>query len=120
MSTVIPNDEHGVLVLSILRGFMQDLRLEDFHGSYQPAVKSGKRLVLDLSDLDYIDSKHLAALVVCYKRIAEAGGKIVFCGLKPAVRETFLVTRLDRIFAIAPTRGEALRQLADGEPQAKA
>lgn len=120
MTSVNANDEQGVLVLSILKGFMQDLRLEEFHGSYQPAVKEGKRLVLDLSDLDYIDSKHLAALVVCYKRIAEAGGKIVFCGLKPAVRETFLVTRLDRIFTIAPTRNEAIRQLVEPAPQAKA
>ena len=113
MSSVEPRDEGGVLVLSLLKAFMQDHRLDDFHESYKVAVQPGKRLVLDLNDLDYIDSKHLAALVVCYKAIKDAGGKIVFCNLKPAVRETFLVTRLDRIFAIASTRGEAIRQLAD-------
>lgn len=120
MTSVVPRDEQGVLVLSVLKGFMQDLRLDDFHGSYQSAVQQGKRLVLDLTDLDYIDSKHLAALVVCYKRIAESGARIVFCGLKPAVRETFLVTRLDRIFTIATTRSEAIRQLAEPPPAAKA
>lgn len=112
MTSVLPTDDQGILVLSVQKGFMQDHRLDDFHASYQPKLSAGKRLVMDLAELDYIDSKHLAALVVCYKRTQEAGAKIVFCCLKPAVRETFLVTRLDRIFAITTTRAEALRTLA--------
>ena len=112
MTLVLSTEDQGIVVLAVQKAFMQDHRLEEFHGSYQPKLEAGKRLVMDLSDLDYIDSKHLAALVVCYKRCLEASARIVFCCLKPAVRETFLVTRLDRIFTITTTRAEALRQLA--------
>jgi anti-anti-sigma factor len=116
MSTVLGKDEQGVLVLSLLKGFMEDTRLADFAVCYKTAVDSGKKLVLDLSELDYIDSGHLGALVRCYKQVSDAGGSVVFCGLKPAVRETFLVTRLDRVLKIATTRSEAIRQLS--EPKA--
>jgi anti-anti-sigma factor len=113
MATVVGKDERGVLVLALLKGFMEDTRLAEFPGAYKPALEPGKRLVLDLSELDYIDSGHLGALVRCYKQVSDAGGVVVFCGLKPAVRETFLVTRLDRVLKIVSTRGEAIRQLAD-------
>lgn len=112
MSSVVASDDQGILVLSVQKSFMLDHRLDEFHGAYQPKLEAEKRLVVDLGELDYIDSKHLAALVVCYKRTLEVAGRIVFCGLKPAVRETFLVTRLDRIFTITATRNEALQQLA--------
>lgn len=112
MTSVLTHEDQGVLVLAVQKAFMQDHRLDDFHGSYQPKLEAGKRLVMDLGELEYIDSKHLAALVVCYKKCTEAQAKIVFCGIKPAVRETFLVTRLDRIFTIANTRSEAVEQAA--------
>ena len=115
MTSVQQKDEQGVLVLSLLKGFMEDTRLADFAGSYKGALEPGKKLVLDLSELDYIDSGHLGALVRCYKQVSDAGGRVVFCGLKPAVRETFLVTRLDRVLKIATTRSEAIRQLADDQ-----
>jgi anti-anti-sigma factor len=108
MEAIAPRLEQGVLILSLLKGFMEDVGLKDFPGSYKPALARERRLILDLSDLDYIDSSHLAALVVCYKRVVEAGGRVVFCGLKPSVRETFLITRLDRVFVIATTRREAI------------
>lgn len=110
MTSVLSIEDKGVLVLAVQKAFMQDHRLDDFHGSYQPKLAAGKRLVMDLGELEYIDSKHLAALVVVYKKCQEAQAKIVFCGVKPAVKETFLVTRLDRIFAIANTRSEAVEQ----------
>lgn len=116
MTIVCPKDEQGVLVLSLLKAFMEDTRLADFAGCYKGALEPGKKLVLDLSELDYIDSGHLGALVRCYKQVSEAGGRVVFCGLKPAVRETFLVTRLDRVLKIATTRSEAIRVLGE-EPK---
>src|SRR5688572_26500080 len=106
--TVKARDEGGVLVLQLLKPFVEDMTNREFVAAYAPAAVTGGRIVLDLSELDFIDSSHLAAMVVCYKRIVEAGGKVVFCGLKPGVRETFLVTRLDRIFTIAGSRRDAL------------
>lgn len=113
MTSVLATDDHGILVLAVQRAFMQDHRLDEFHSAYQSKLDTVKNMVFDLSDLEYIDSKHLAALVVCYKRCVEAEARIVFCSLKPAVRETFLVTRLDRIFTITASRAEALKRLSD-------
>ena len=109
--TVRAGNEQGILVLSLLKPFIDDTLLAEFVSAYEPAMNGPSKLILDLSDLDYVDSSHLAAMVVCYKRVVERGGRVVFCGLNTSVRETFLVTRLDRIFTIAATRREALESI---------
>ena len=65
------------------------------------------RLVLDLSQLDYISSAGLRTLLVVAKRVEAAKGKIALAALKPNVREVLEVGGFDRIFAIHPDRAAA-------------
>ncbi|BBK31036.1 anti-sigma B factor antagonist/stage II sporulation protein AA (anti-sigma F factor antagonist) [Stella humosa] len=66
------------------------------------------RLVLDLSQLDYISSAGLRTLLVVAKRVEGAKGKIGLAALKPNVREVLEVGGFDRIFAIHADRAAAL------------
>ncbi|MBI4858788.1 MAG: STAS domain-containing protein [Candidatus Riflebacteria bacterium] len=100
--------EQGILVLALQKSFMERRDLTGLEAEYTAALKSEKFLVLDLTALDYIDSLHLAALVVLYKRAVETGCLVIFSGLRPTVRNTFQATRLDQVFTIASTRKGAV------------
>ena len=57
-------------------------------------------VVVDLSQLDTVDSSFVARLVTMNKHIRSSGGRFVLCGLSPVVREVFEHLRLDKAFEI--------------------
>lgn len=70
------------------------------------------RLVIDLSEVSFVDSAGLGALVGVLKRIG-ARGDIVVCGLSASVRQMFELTRMNRIFTEYPDRAAAVAALKD-------
>ena len=70
-----------------------------------------RRLVLDLSGVDYISSAGLRAFDAAADRIRAAGGALVLCGLTEPVRLAFdLGGRLDRL-AVETSVAEAAARL---------
>ncbi len=57
-------------------------------------------LVLNLSDLDYVDSSGLGVLISIHKRCIQKGGKMIVTGLRGMVDDLFKLTRLDLVFNI--------------------
>jgi len=66
------------------------------------------RLVMDLSNLDYIDSAGLGVLVSTLKMLRARGGDLRLFGVKDSVKMIFDLTRLSRVFTIFPGKEEAL------------
>ena len=65
-----------------------------------------KRVMIDASRVDFIDSTGLGALVTLLKMMGE-GGSIVVAGAKPPVRRLFEITKLDSVFAMVADREAA-------------
>jgi anti-sigma B factor antagonist len=70
--------------------------------------KKPERLVVDLSDVSYIDSAGLAALIEAMQRVEGYGGKFALSGLQETVRSIFEISRLDQVFQIFPDTNAAL------------
>ena len=64
--------------------------------------KKPRRLVVDLSDVTYIDSAGLAALIEAMQKVEGYGGKFLLAGLQETVRSIFEISRLDQVFQIFP------------------
>lgn len=64
------------------------------------------RHVLDLHNVDFIDSSGLGAIVAAMKLMPK-GGKLELAGLTPAVDKVFRMTRMDSIFTIHPSVEDA-------------
>jgi anti-sigma B factor antagonist len=71
--------------------------------------KGATELVVDLENLEFLDSSGLGALVSCLRRIKEKKGEIKLAGLRPEVRSIFDITRVSRLFDIRETVGEAVK-----------
>jgi anti-sigma B factor antagonist len=71
-------------------------------------AKKPKSLVVDLSEVSYIDSAGLAALIEAMQNVEHYGGKFALAGLQETVRSIFEISRLDQVFQIFPDADAAL------------
>lgn len=84
----------------------------DFKRQLDEGMQDGQsRVLLDLSQVDFIDSTGLGVLVSLLKRMGP-GGRIAAFGVKPAVTRLFQITRLDSLFTLSGDADEARRALA--------
>ena len=72
-----------------------------------------KTLLLDLGEVDYINSSGIGWMVSCYKRALEHDGKIIFHSPQPLVDQTLKMMRLDKALHLAENL-DAARNLASG------
>ena len=70
--------------------------------------KKPARLVVDLSEVSYIDSAGLAALIIAMQKVEGYGGRFALAGLQETVRSIFEISRLDQVFQIFSNVDEAL------------
>jgi len=57
-------------------------------------------VVLDLANVDFLDSAGVSVLVGLFKHARSRGGRARFCGLTPGARSVLEILRLDRIFEL--------------------
>jgi len=78
------------------------------------AIESGQhRLVIDLSEVTFLDSTALGVLIGAVKRLRSRGGALAIVNTDASIAKTFQITGLDQIFTIVPSREEALAALDD-------
>lgn len=78
--------------------FKEDMRAQTDGGA--------ERVILDLSNVNFIDSSGLGAIVAAMKQLG-AGRKLDLAGLTPVVDKVFRLTRMDTVFSLYETLNEA-------------
>lgn len=69
-------------------------------------------IIVDLSDVTFVDSSALAVIVRGMKRCRERSGELILCGMRQPVRIIFELTRMDRAFRIFDNPAAAQQALA--------
>lgn len=90
----------------VANGFLSTLT-EAIEGVENPKV------VLDLSNVVFVDSLSLGTLVKAAGDLTRKGGKFMVAGAQESVRRTLALTRLNKLFNILPTADEAIRELKE-------
>ncbi|MCC6418802.1 MAG: STAS domain-containing protein [Gemmataceae bacterium] len=93
------NAQDGVLVLALAP---TQLRSGDFDLIDQVrqellaalALNGTRKVVVDLSGVEYVGSGGFRPLLSLRKKLQEMGGDMLLCGLRPEVREVFQTSRL--------------------------
>lgn len=90
-------DDILVIGINLARATLQEA--ESFKQLLFNAIENGiRKVVIDFSQCDFVDSTFLGGLVVGLKRITQAGGDIRLVGFRPAVRSMIELTRMHRVF----------------------
>ena len=68
-----------------------------------------QNLIIDLSEVDVMNSSGLGVLILTWDRLSKEGGRLVIMGLGSLMQELFQRMRLNLIFTVVQTEAEALR-----------
>jgi anti-sigma B factor antagonist len=68
------------------------------------------RLIINLSDVSYMDSSGIGTLVEVFRRVNAYKGVLVLCGMNERVHSVFEITKLDKFFRICATESEAMAE----------
>jgi anti-sigma B factor antagonist len=76
--------------------------------------RGGKQVIVDLTDVTFIDSTTLGVLIGIVRRLKAVDGRLSIVVNDRNVAKTFELTGLDRVFTIHATREQAIAELGDG------
>mgnify|MGYP005838826089 CR=1 FL=1 len=95
-----------------VRGEVDIYTAPRFKESLLELLDSGvSRVVVDLSEVTFIDSTALGVLIGGVRRLHDRDGRLSLVVASRPVERVLTVTGLDRVFAIHPTRDAALAAL---------
>jgi len=104
-------EKHGIVlveVVNLTRATMKEA--EEFKQIIRQDIESGwRKIIVDLSDCEFIDSTFLGVLVISLKRITGLGGDIRLVGVHSDVDSMFQLTRMSRVFETFKTRNNAIK-----------
>lgn len=104
--TVDPTDRAGSAGIGELKNLM--LRF----------VGQGERkFLIDLTGIDFIESRGIGALVGCVRLLAEKTGLMIVMGLKPQIVRVLELMRLTKVIPIRMDRDESLELLRKTVPK---
>ena len=75
---------------------------------WQTAEPQVKNYVIDLEQVDFMDSAGLGTLIAVLKRVTEQGGDMKIASLQKKPRMVFEITRAYKVFEIYETVEEAI------------
>lgn len=67
-----------------------------------------KVLIIDLRDLDFIESSGLGDIIAAYQKCRNRGAELRLVGPVPSIMRVLEITRLDQLFRICDTLESAL------------
>ena len=83
-------------------------------------LASRPKLLIDMSDVPFVDSAGLGALIGGIRRAREVGGDVAVCCNRPTLVRLLHTTGFDRIVTVTDTLAEAARSLTEEKEQAGA
>jgi anti-sigma B factor antagonist len=111
LSTSVRNAQDGVAIVDIrgeVTGFAESLLTDAYN---QASSTSTRAVVLNFSELEYMNSSGIGLLVTLLIRAQRQKQRLLACGLSEHYRQIFELTRLNEAIGIYGSEGEALAAL---------
>jgi anti-sigma B factor antagonist len=98
----------GITAMTFTGRLIRGNKWNDIEYVIRERIQQGLRnLVLDFSDLSYIDSAGIGFIAVCLGLMEKAGGRVAIAGATGHVKELLEMTHLDHAAAIYPDLASA-------------
>jgi len=73
--------------------------------------QGGQRVIVDLSDVPFMDSSGLGVLVAAHRRMTAIGGQLALANPAPTLQKVFELTRTNRLFKVYDSVEDAMEAL---------
>ena len=103
--------QDGIVFLEV-KGRLDTFSSTELEKKLSKLIQDKKyKILIDLSQLDFISSSGLRVLLAAGKQLKSVNGKIVLCALQNHVKEVFDVAGFTLLFSIYPSREKALQEI---------
>ena len=102
-------EKMGNVAVVALLGELDASKARQFKRDIAPVLEANSKVVFDVSQLRFVDSSGLGAILSCLRQLNARGGDLKLCGLSPSVRAPFALVRMHTILKIYSTKDEAIR-----------
>jgi anti-sigma B factor antagonist len=102
------SEENGILTVR-LEGSLDGKTAPEAREQLQRFLAANSRLILDLTNVDYLSSAGLRLLLVLYRELAARKGKLVLLGVSEDIRTVMSHTGFLSFFTLVESSVEAVR-----------
>ena len=105
-----PNVEkiNGISVVKFQFTHLDASNSEEAEHWLTPVLEQESRILLDMQEVEFLDSSGVGVLLYCIRKIKEAEGTLRICCPSEPVRMAFDLVRLNRLVDICDSRAEAI------------
>lgn len=104
--------ENGILCVKPQEKSLEGANSRELKKKITEYINQGNKIiVLNISNIEFMDSSGIGTLITILKLLASQQGKIVLCEVREAILRIFTLTRLDLVFKVFPTEKEAINSL---------
>lgn len=100
----------SILILGVA-GRLDTTNYMEFEKKLLDTIAENDKTVIDCTELEYVSSSGLRALLMGMKKAESEGKELVLCTLQPAIKEIFRISAFINLFKIFPSREEAITAL---------
>jgi anti-sigma B factor antagonist len=112
LQTSIERIHADAAVVTLVGSLTLGMNLKMADGQIQGLIEEGvSRMVLDLTEVPYMDSAGLGTLVHTNGLVLRGGGMLRLCGVGDRVAALLKLTKMDAVLSVDPDAGASLAAL---------
>jgi anti-anti-sigma factor len=105
-------DSRGKVIEPV--GILDSTQADSFRDQVDEALAAGaEKLLVDLTNISFVDSSGLGALVMVLKKVRAADKEMFVCSINDQVRMLFELTSMDRVFEVLPDRAAFIAKFSE-------
>ncbi len=105
-------EKGDIKIVQIQEAKLTSLEAPEMKTAFLKMINDSEKIILvNLSDVDYMDSTGLGSLLFGLRQADANDREIIFCGLKPRVKSLVHIAHLDDVLEIYDTEEEAVLEI---------
>jgi len=105
-------DKSSYTLIDVAGRLIEKTQAEGLIKEFESLNEAGKKkYLMDLAELEYVNSTGLNLLIGMFTQARNAGGELVIGGISPKVKKLMVMTKLDSIFKIYDSVDQAAENL---------
>ena len=106
----VRQDAEKTVVEFKTESLMNALDLEKMSASLMSLVDvdGHRQLILDFTPVKYLSSQAIGIILALHKKLSQADGRLILCGVGPQLMQLLKITRLNLVLKVVPGQKEAL------------
>jgi len=106
---ITQRETNGIYLLALKGRLALGLESDGLRSVIDNLLASGAtRVVINLEQVNYVDSAGLGALIEIHRKFKAAGGTLKLCALRPNLKQALEIARILPIFDTCPDESAAL------------